>query len=180
MIKFLISTLAAAGLLDTPENIDGNNKSEEKTKTIENAFFNYFNYDLGYTLAAHSSHASHGSHGSHGSHQSHSNSGHSSHQSHQSSSQPSSPTVPKGGNNATPPKSILPETPQKLKGSMGEFKIKTLQVQAVLYAYGYYNGSLDGIIGPDTKIAIMNFQKDYGLTVTGTLSDELLKYLQIK
>ena len=178
MIKFLISTLAAAGLMESPDNLV-NNKEDSKKEIIDNAFFNYFNYELGYTLAAHRSHSSHSSHGSH---QSHSNSGHSSHQSHQShqsSSQPSTPKISPKGSNPTPPKSILPETP-KLKGQSSDFKIITLRVQAVLYAYGYYNGPLDGIIGLNTKIAIMNFQKDYGLAVTGTLSDELLKFLQIK
>ncbi len=180
MIKFLISGLAAAGLVESPDAIDKNNNEEIKPKISENAFFNYFNYDLGYTLAAHSSH---GSHGSHGSHQSHSNSGHSSHQSHvshQSSGQQSIPKIVPKGNNPTPPKSILPETPLELKGTMGKFKILTLRVQAVLYAYGYYNGVLDGVIGPDTKIAIINFQKEHNLPITGTLSDELIKYLQIK
>ena len=178
MIKFFITTLAAAGLIDSPDDLVKKDEDQINSKISENAFFKYFEYDLGYTLAAHSSH---GSHGSHGSHQSHSNSGHSSHQSHvshQSSSQPSVPKIP--NNNSTPPKSILPETPLELKGNMGQFKILTLRVQAVLYAYGYYNGPLDGMIGENTKIAITKYQRANGLTITGTLSDELIKSLQLK
>ena len=79
MIKFFITTLAAAGLIDSPDDLVKKDEDQINSKISENAFFKYFEYDLGYTLAAHSSH---GSHGSHGSHQSHSNSGHSSHQSH--------------------------------------------------------------------------------------------------
>ena len=176
MIKFFISTLAAAGLVDAPDDVNSRNKIDLDNKTYDNAFFKYFDYDLGYTLAAHGSHASHGSHGSHGSHQSHSNTGHSSHGSHSSSSQP---TVPKA-NNSTPPSSILPQTPLELKGSMSVFQKLTLRVQAVLFAYGYYNGALDGIIGNNTKTAIINYQKNNGLKITGTLSDELIKSLQIK
>ena len=56
----------------------------------------------------------------------------------------------------------------------------TLRVQAVLYAYGYYNGPLDGIIGENTNIAITKYQRANGLTITGTLSDELIKSLQLK
>jgi len=181
MIKFFITTLAAAGLIDSPDDLIKKDEDQINSKISENAFFKYFDYDLGYTLAGHGSHSSHGSHGSHGSHQSHSNSGHSSHVSHvshQSNSQPSIPNIP--NNNSTPPKSILPETPLELKGTMGSFKILTLRVQAVLYAYGYYNGPLDGIIGQDTKIAITKYQRAKGLTTTGTLSDELIKSLQLK
>ena len=178
MIKFFITTLAAAGLIDSPDDLIKKDEDQINSKISENAFFKYFEYDLGYTLAAHSSHGSHGSHSSHGSHQSHSSSGHASHVSHQSSSQPSVPKIP--NNNSTPPKSILPETPLELKGNMSQFTILTLRVQAVLYAYGYYNGALDGRIGENTKIAITKYQRANGLTITGTLSDELIKSLQLK
>lgn len=34
---------------------------------------------------------------------------------------------------------------------------------------GYYNGTVDGLLGPGSKQAIREFQKDYDLDVTGAL-----------
>jgi peptidoglycan hydrolase-like protein with peptidoglycan-binding domain len=39
---------------------------------------------------------------------------------------------------------------------------------------GYYSGPLDGVSGPQTRSAILAFEKDRGLTPSGTASDELL------
>ena len=43
------------------------------------------------------------------------------------------------------------------------------QAQLELRHAGLYSGSLDGVIGPQTKQALMKFQKDYGLEQTATL-----------
>jgi peptidoglycan hydrolase-like protein with peptidoglycan-binding domain len=43
------------------------------------------------------------------------------------------------------------------------------QAQLELRHAGLYTGSLDGVIGPQTKQALMKFQKDYGLEETATL-----------
>jgi peptidoglycan hydrolase-like protein with peptidoglycan-binding domain len=43
------------------------------------------------------------------------------------------------------------------------------QAQLELRHAGLYSGSLDGVIGPQTKQALMKFQKDYGLEETATL-----------
>ncbi len=52
-----------------------------------------------------------------------------------------------------------------------------MRVQVALYARGYYNGSIDGVIGPETKSAIANYQSNKFLSVTGSLTDELIKHL---
>lgn len=53
------------------------------------------------------------------------------------------------------------------------------QVQRSLYELGYYNGPLDGDIGPMSRMAIANFQADNGLEPTGLIDETLLYYLGI-
>jgi peptidoglycan hydrolase-like protein with peptidoglycan-binding domain len=43
------------------------------------------------------------------------------------------------------------------------------QAQLELRHAGLYSGSPDGVIGPQTKQALMKFQQDYGLEQTATL-----------
>lgn len=47
------------------------------------------------------------------------------------------------------------------------FELPALQIQQALQNAGYYRGSLDGKIGPDTRSAIEAFQRDQGLEVDG-------------
>jgi peptidoglycan hydrolase-like protein with peptidoglycan-binding domain len=42
--------------------------------------------------------------------------------------------------------------------------------QQRLSALGFYNGAVDGVFGPDTRIALERFQRSRGLTVTGDLN----------
>jgi putative peptidoglycan binding protein len=42
-------------------------------------------------------------------------------------------------------------------------------VQAVLQQLGYYPYEVDGVLGPATEAAIANYQRDYGLSVTGAI-----------
>ncbi len=42
-------------------------------------------------------------------------------------------------------------------------------VQQILKKFSFYNGSIDGIYGPQTKEAVQKFQKYYGLTPTGVV-----------
>jgi Putative peptidoglycan binding domain len=44
--------------------------------------------------------------------------------------------------------------------------------QAELHYVGLYNGSLDGVIGPETKRALAEFQKNAGLERTATLDQQ--------
>lgn len=54
-------------------------------------------------------------------------------------------------------------------------------IQKALKNAGYYDGMIDGKIGPKTKAALMDFQKNMGLKVDGVAGrntrEELLKYL---
>lgn len=44
-------------------------------------------------------------------------------------------------------------------------------VQTQLYNEGYYDGSIDGILGPDTQAAIADYQADHGLAVTAAIDE---------
>lgn len=53
------------------------------------------------------------------------------------------------------------------------------EVQRALAEFGYYDGPLDGDIGPMSRMAIANFQADNGLEPTGIIDEVLLDYLGI-
>jgi peptidoglycan hydrolase-like protein with peptidoglycan-binding domain len=44
--------------------------------------------------------------------------------------------------------------------------------QVKLHMIGFYEGSLDGVVGPETKRAIIGFQKSNDLERTGTLDQQ--------
>ena len=54
------------------------------------------------------------------------------------------------------------------------------RVQRRLAEEGYYRGSADGIIGPVTRNAIADYQRDYRLAVTGRINDSLLVSLGLE
>lgn len=50
-------------------------------------------------------------------------------------------------------------------------------VQTQLYNEGYYDGTIDGILGPDTRAAIANYQADHGLAVTSAIDEPTVESL---
>ncbi|PSP18218.1 MAG: glucose-6-phosphate dehydrogenase assembly protein OpcA [Cyanobacteria bacterium QS_8_64_29] len=52
------------------------------------------------------------------------------------------------------------------------------ETQQLLAALGFYDGSLDGIVGPRTRAAIEAAQQAYGFPATGTPQPELLEQLR--
>jgi peptidoglycan hydrolase-like protein with peptidoglycan-binding domain len=53
------------------------------------------------------------------------------------------------------------------------------EAQAELRRRGYYDGAVDGVIGPRTRNAIAAFQDDAGLATTGRLNNSTLSALGI-
>src|SRR5207249_3594151 len=49
--------------------------------------------------------------------------------------------------------------------------------QAALQQQGYYQGEVDGLLGPLTRDAIANYQRDYGLYTTSTIDQPTLRSL---
>lgn len=50
-------------------------------------------------------------------------------------------------------------------------------VQAALQQQGYYHGEVDGLIGPLTRGAIADYQRDHGLYTTSTIDEPTLRSL---
>ena len=73
--------------------------------------------------------------------------------------------VPNAGWNMPP----APGTSQHLQTAPNLSKDDFRQAQLELRNMGLYNGSLDGVLGPETKRALDQFQKDNGLDRTATL-----------
>ena len=53
------------------------------------------------------------------------------------------------------------------------------QVQTALQQQGLYNGSIDGIWGPQTQSAVQSFQQSHALSPTGTLNSPTLAALNM-
>jgi hypothetical protein len=55
-----------------------------------------------------------------------------------------------------------------------------VDVQRALARRGYYRGSIDGQIGPQSSRAIARYQQDHGLRMTGNISQGLLNSLRLQ
>ena len=64
---------------------------------------------------------------------------------------------------------LAPGTSQHLQTAANLSKDDFRQAQLELRNMGLYNGSLDGVVGPETKRALEQFQKNNGLDRTATL-----------
>jgi peptidoglycan hydrolase-like protein with peptidoglycan-binding domain len=52
-------------------------------------------------------------------------------------------------------------------------------VQSDLAREGYYRGVIDGVYGPQTRVAITRYQSKHGLQVTGSLTPATLQSLGV-
>ena len=139
--------------------------------------YQFFTQQHEYTLAGHRSHSSHRSDSSHRSRSGGGGGG----GTYRSPPPPPAPAAPLRSTprpstaNSTPPSSVLPQTAtlQKLlRGNSTMFANTVIRVQSGLFAFGYYTGAIDGFMGPETKTALMKFQADRGMPVTGTITAE--------
>ncbi len=60
------------------------------------------------------------------------------------------------------------------EGSTGQ---QVVNLQYVLNRQGFYSGSLDGIFGPKTKAAVVQFQQNHRLEADGIVGTATLKAL---
>lgn len=63
--------------------------------------------------------------------------------------------------------------------SVGSMGAEVKNIQSVLKSMGYYTGAIDGIYGTATKNAVINFQRDNGLSVDGIVGNLTLSALGI-
>lgn len=199
MKKFLVSSLLAAGFFNIADASSDKNIKIEKLENVDlinnsKGLKSIAEKNVPFTLMAHSSHSSHSS----SSHYSSSHSSHASHSSHYSHYSHGSiegqmknysyayKDQGLGRNlNSTPNSSILPRSPaivdskKSIKGRSEDFKVLTQRAQLALYAMGYYSGEVDGLMNNETVSSISKYQSKHNLKVTGSLSDELIAYLDI-
>ncbi len=170
--RYLISSLAAAGFVKAGMGEAmpalGDN-AEAARPPLEPAIFNLFAQEHLFNLADHRSHSSHASHSSHRS----GSSGYSSYY-----SPPAAVPVYRAPVYTAPAPSP-PAAPVTLKGNSQTFISIVRQVQLGLHSYGYYAGTIDGVVGADTRLALTRFQTDYDLKVTGTVTPQVLDTLRI-
>lgn len=199
--RFLIPSLIAAGFGSHADahSVTAQLSAGGKDDPDHPTLFDIFKQGHAVTLAQHRSHSSHSSHSSHrsgsGGHYSHS-----SHTSHRSSTggydgsyasptysapAPTPPPAPRPSiqpfrsavtGEATPPKT---ENAPTLSGRTERFKSIVKRVQIGLLAQGYYQGAIDGIVGPGMRAAIRKFQKARDISVTGTITSEVLDALRV-
>ena len=77
-----------------------------------------------------------------------------------------------GGNPDDSPYYLDPESAGRYPIDLG------VEVQTELARRGYYNGLIDGVIGPRSQTAIREFQVAEGLPVTGQIDDNLITALR--
>lgn len=53
-------------------------------------------------------------------------------------------------------------------------------VQSALAREGYYDGAVDGVLGPATRRALRNYQRDHGLDVTGQINHGVIEALRLR
>ena len=174
--KFLIPSLLAAGFLSPEANAS---LPDDRASTTNNdpIFLQRLKFERDFDLAAHRSHASHSSHGSHRS---------SSGSSYKApvSPAPAVPTYNSPLSNSTAPSSVLPSSPQSAPlitpPADGKYRQAVMKVQIALQVFGYFSGTIDGTMGPDTMAALASYQRDSGMKATGKITSEILHDFGIK
>lgn len=169
---FLIPSLIAAGitpLADTKATELGTGISTDTVRS--KGIFRKFALEHRYTLAGHSSHSSHASHASHSS----------------SAGGTYLYTPPRPVYTppvyVAPPVYVPPPAPPAplvtLPGNTNKFKEIVKQVQLALVSFGYYQGTVDGVINKNMRASLSRMQFDYDLKVTGTITPQVLDTLHI-
>jgi His-Xaa-Ser repeat protein HxsA len=188
--RYIISSLAAAGIT-IPDLAQATLiKATTSPDRDESVLVKIFAQDHTVSLAGHGSHSSHSSHASHSS-----STGGTYYPSpvyapvYAPSAPPPPPppppspppspsrlfTSPELG--ATPP-STNPTLPA-LPGRTKRFAAIVRRVQLALLAQGFYSGTIDGVVGPDLRGSLRQFQKSRSLKETGTITTQTLDALMV-
>ena len=78
--------------------------------------------------------------------------------------------------NSVPP---VQEQPAAAPAAPSPVQERTMRVQIALEGLGLYRGTVDGLMGPQTRAAIAGYQKTLGMEGTGEIDDRLLEALGI-
>lgn len=123
-------------------------------------------------LAGHRSHASHSSHGSH---RSSAGGGYTA-----PKSTPTPKYIPPSDPLGKPktPSTTAPKSTYK-SGNLEQRALVIRKVQALLMANGYYTGAIDGVMGPQTRSAILRYKMAHNLGGSMEIDSRLLNSLGI-
>ena len=176
---FLIPTLLLAGFGSpvAAQEVELQYANLRKDDDTNNASaISLFRQDRPVHLAGHSSHRSHSSHSSH-----RSSSGGSGRGGYYPVYSPPPPPPP-------PPRSRIPSNffsvpdgaAPKASNYQDGFTQIAKRVQTGLKSFGYYSGEIDGFVGHGTREGLIKLQTDYSLKITGTITPEVLRALQIE
>jgi His-Xaa-Ser repeat protein HxsA len=187
--RFLIVSLLAAGFSKpAASKLTINEASTAKDEGASSpTLMQIFRQSHPITLAGHSSHRSHSSHTSHRSSTGGYDGGDYSYPAPATPSPPPAPPQP-DDSQASPlpafaPKPIKPNAsgalPQPSAGRGERFVAIVKRVQIALLAWEYYKGPIDGVVGPGVRAAARKFQREHNLSVTGTITPELLDALRV-
>ena len=177
--RFLIPTLLAAGFV--PLKLGASVPSEHRPDSVGKVpLIDVFKLPHAFSLAAHSSHSSHSSHASHASHRSSSGGAIALPVNRAPPPQPSAPLLDLDKRQifSSPATSTAPPPPT-VRSTDARARSVVAQAQTGLYAYGYYHGPIDGIVGAGTREALRRMQADWNLKVTGTITPETLDALGV-
>lgn len=188
--RFMISSLIMAGIAPVPSSqaLDvGSLAGGSGPDPDDGQWVQRYAQDHAFSLAQHRSHSSHASHSSHRSGSS----------VRTPSARPRPPSRPRTtpapapsrsrNERSTPNSSVLPQSPATADNPFAtgtrpsSTAVASLirRVQIALFARGYYRGDIDEIVGRETRAALVKFQMDNSLAVTGTITPEVLDALQI-
>ncbi len=153
--------------------------NSELTFEPEDLIFAPLNVETPFYIAGHRSHSSHRSHRSHSSHRSSSGGGY-----YQSAPSTPSYSQPETTNRTTPQNSSSNNNDfsQSIKSSnftQEQRKRLIMRVQFALFEKHYFNGVIDGVMGPTTRQSIRNYRKDAKLPSNALIDAELLNSLRI-
>jgi len=62
----------------------------------------------------------------------------------------------------------------------GDVDFNVSEVQSALARAGYYDGAIDGSLGPATRNALRRYQRDRGLSVTGRIDRSVVEALRLR
>ena len=186
--RFMISSLIMAGITPVPplHAQDTSGASAAGPEPDDGQWVERFAQDHAYQLAQHRSHSSHASHSSHRSGSSGTYRAPST--TPRPPSRPRTTPAPSRNQRSTPDSSVLPSSPATTdnpfsateKPSAAKITMLIRRVQIGLTGQGYYRGAIDGIVGKETRAALVRFQTDKSLSVTGTITPEVLDALRIR
>lgn len=71
------------------------------------------------------------------------------------------------------------EYPQSEYGDV-EVDFNVSEIQSALARAGYYDGAIDGSLGPATRNALRRYQRDRGLSVTGRIDRSVVEALRLR